>query len=47
MRRNVSNQYDPNMPMGKKFIVVHVQNEDPLYFLVEVSLFFSDLIEKE
>lgn len=37
MRRNVFTTYDPNLPMGKKFVAVHVQNEDPLYFLVEVS----------
>ena len=38
MRRNVFTTYDPNLPSGKKFVAVHVQNEDPLYFLVEVSL---------
>ncbi|KAH9517641.1 FERM C-terminal PH-like domain, variant 2 [Dermatophagoides farinae] len=37
MRRNVFTTYDPNLPMGKKFVAVHVQNEDPLYFLVEVK----------
>ena len=37
MRRNVFTTYDPNLPSGKKFVAVHVQNEDPLYFLVEVS----------
>jgi len=38
MRRNVFTTYDPNLPSGKKFVAVHVQNEDPLYFLVEVSV---------
>lgn len=39
MRRTVftTSSYDPNLPSGKKFVAVHVQNEDPLYFLVEVS----------
>ncbi|KAJ6218413.1 hypothetical protein RDWZM_009570 [Blomia tropicalis] len=37
MRRNVFTTYDPNLPSGKKFVAVHVQNEDPLYFLVEVK----------
>lgn len=42
MRHNVFTTYDPNLPSGKKFVAVNVQNEDPLYFLVEVC--FSNLI---